>query len=439
MSLSITLQPPVNARLGLIRISAFATLALAGATQAFEGRAIVSISDGDMAATAYVDGRLGAARSTDALTVTFLDPERLATRSVSVPVSNSVAGPPTAIALSPDRRFAFVTESFAPRGEGAETFSDLEPGSKLALVDLSDLRQPRRVQELEVGRRPEGLSVHPDGDLVAVALHPVDGRQLALVPFVEGRLGTPQYLPVAGVEASERISHVEWHPSGRFLALTLVDRGIVMFMALERGPEGLALTPWGNRVLASKYPFKGRFTPDGRHFLTANLWWGSDVPGFWTEAVSGDVTSIRFADAADDGGAVRHFLVGKANVGKDPEGIAISPDGSLVASVNLETSYAPVGDSRRTPYSSVSLMRLDPSSGRLTHLDTVRYDGVLPEAATFDRSGRSLAVVTYAGIERRDGDGGFLDFFRVTSDDRLVKLRSSADLPAGPHSMQLVP
>lgn len=42
-------------------------------------------------------------------------------------MTNSVAGPPAAVDLSPDGRFAFVVESFGPRpAEGEDyTFADL--------------------------------------------------------------------------------------------------------------------------------------------------------------------------------------------------------------------------------------------------------------------------------------------------------------------------
>lgn len=410
----------------------------------FRGRAIVTISDGDMLASAYVDGRLGPKGPRDALTVTRLNSDLTQLQSASVPVSNSVAGPPTAVAVTRDGRWAFATESFAARTDTAERFPQLAPGALLTVVNLQDLAAPRVTETLDVGKRPEGISVNPAGDLVALTLHPVDGRQLAFVPFINGKLGAPQYVAVPGVDKTVRITHVEWHPSGSFAALTLVDQAQVMFVRVEREGGAIKITPWGNRVLTSKYPFMGRFTPDGRHFLTGNLYWGTDVPGFWTEAVDGDVTSVRFATEATPGAdgqpQVRHFLVGKAGTGKDPEGIAISPDGRYVVSVNLETSYAPTSDRRVTMYSSVSLLRLDPATGRLTHLDTHRYDGILPEAATFDASGKFIAIVTYDSFDPSapEATSGALDFFRITPDEKIVKLRRGHALPRGPHSMQLI-
>lgn len=410
----------------------------------FQGAAIASISDGDMKASAYIGGQLGPDPQPDALTITRISSDLTTLESVSIPVSNSVAGPPTAIALTPDQTTAFVTESFGARPAGGETFRDLPVGAKLTAIDISDRAAPKVIGSIDLGKRPEGVSVHPGGDLVVATLHPVDGRQLAFVPFANGAMGEVQYVTVPGVEKSERITHAEWHPSGNFLALTLVNSAEIMFVRVTRDGSNVAIELWGNKVLTSKYPFMGRFTPDGRHFLTGNLYWGADVPGIWAEAVDGDVTSIRFASEATTGRGgdpeVRHFLVGRAQASKDPEGIAISPDGQWVVSVNLETSYAPKTDARLTMYSSVSLMRLDPETGRLTHADTLRYDGILPEAATFDASGKFISIVTYDSHDPTvdPKTAASLDFFRITPQGKLVMLRKSAPLPRGAHSMQLI-
>ncbi|MEO1291732.1 MAG: hypothetical protein AAFV62_02690 [Pseudomonadota bacterium] len=291
--------------------------------------------------------------------------------------------------------------------------------------------------KLEVGVRPEGLSISPDGSMVAVTLHPRDGRGIAFVPIEDGRLGTPSYALAPGVAPDHRLSHVEWHPSGDFVAIADVDRATVRFARVVRGADGVSLEAWGNPVLTSKYPFMGRFTPDGRHFLTGNLYWGPDVVGIWTEAPAGDITTIRFADRETDG-EVKHFLVGRAETGISPEGVAISPDGRWVVSTNLEVSYAPADDPRHTPFSSLTLMRLTPETGRLSTVGTYAYNGILPEAAVWDASSSHIAVVTFDQFDP-NRSGGSVDFWKLYDGDapRLVKLRQSIETPHGPHSIVL--
>ncbi|MEL6279088.1 MAG: hypothetical protein AAFR28_09435 [Pseudomonadota bacterium] len=404
---------------------------------AFEGSKLVAISDGDMLASAYVTFQLGPQEDRDTLSVLTFSPDLSELNLASVEVSNSVAGSPTAVAVTPDGRFAVVSESFGPRPEGGEGFRDLPIGSLLTLVDISDERAPQVVEQLEVGTRPEGLSLSPDGSMVAIAMHPRDGRGIAFVPLENGRFGEPSFALAPGVEPEHRLSHVEWHPSGDFIAINDVNRAMVRFARVNRTDDGVELEAWGNPVLTSKYPFMGRFTPDGSHYLTGNLYWGGDVVGIWTEAPEGDITSIRFASEAIDD-EVKHFLVGRAPTGVSPEGLAISPDGQWVVTTNLEVSYAPADDPRHTPYASLTLVRIAPETGRLATMGTFAFDGVLPEAAAWDASSRHIAVVNYDHLDP-NRPGGSIDFWKLVDGDapRLVKMRQSIDTPHGPHSIVL--
>ncbi len=399
-----------------------------------EGRAIVSIHDGDMLSSAYVDGQLGPRESEDALTVLSLSDMSIA----SVPVSNSVAGAPTAVAVTPDGQFAVVSESFGPRPEGGQTFRDLPIGTQVSLVDISDLANPSIAATAEVGDRLDGLSISPDGSLIAVALHQTDGRGIAFVERDGATLGAVSYASLPAIAESQRISHVEWHPVGDFIAIHAVDQAMVHFAQVIRSGGTVALEPWGNPVLTSKYPFMGRFTPDGSHYLTANLFWGPDVPGIWTEAVDGDVMSIRFDSEGGENGP-RHLIVGRSVTGASPEGIAISPDGEWAVTTNLEVSYAPADDPRHTPYASLTLLDIDVETGMLATVGTYYFDGILPEAATFDASGRYVAVVNY---DQHVGGaaGGSIDFWRLVdgADPKLVPTRTSIAVPHGPHSTALV-
>ena len=404
------------------------------ALPSIEGRAFVSIHDGDMLASAYVNGQLGPQESEDVLSILTLSDMSLA----SVPVSNSVAGAPTAVAVTPDGRFAVVSESFGPRTDGGVSFRDLTAGGGLTLVDISNPAAPEIAAELDISSRPDGLSLSADGAMVAVALHQSDGRGVAFVPIEDGTFGSASYASLPAMDPTQRVSHVEWHPTEDIIAIHMVDQAVIHFARVTRGTDGVTLEPHGNAVLTSKYPFMGRFTPDGAFYLTANLYWGPDVVGIWTEAPEGDVTTIRVGTAAD-GGEVRNTLVDRAMTGRSPEGIAISPDGEWAVTTNLEVSYAPADDPRHTPYASLTLIDLDPSTGTMETVGTFPYDGILPEAAAFDASGRYVMVVNY---DQHIGgaEGGSLDFWRLVDGEapKLVQTRTSVPVPHGPHSTALV-
>lgn len=437
-------------RLAYLTTAAWVTgLAFAGSLNAqersapldFQGRALVALSDADMVASAYVDGQLGPIEGRDTLSLLPLGGDLRRTQPGTVAASNSVAGPPSAVATTPDGRFAVVVETFAPRPEGKKAFTDLKPGTKLTLIDISTPTSPRTVHSIDVGTRPTSVAISPDGSLVAVAFHPSDGRQLALVPIRNGRLGEPVHVGLPGVPKDLETPHIDWHPSGRYLAATVLGRNEVAFFAIDRASMRPLIRPWGKPVQVGKYPMMGRFTPDGRHFVNVNLYWGDDVEGFWITAPRGDVTVTRF-DSRQDASDPKHSVVSRAETGVSPEGTSISADGRRIVTANLERSFLPYLDPRITWYSSLSLLSLDPASGKLTSHGESYFDGILPEATVFDASGRYVAAVTFDHFDESK-PGGSIDFWRVVDDatsngPRLVRTQHSVPVARGPHSLMLV-
>ena len=185
----------------------------------FQGRALVVVSDADMQASAYVDGRLGATAGEDALSVVALGRHPRELRAAAIAVSNSVAGPPVALAVTPDGRHAIVVETFAPRPAdkpGAQ-FGDLRGGNRIQVVDLGDLERPRVVQSIEGPVRPDAVSVNADGTLVAVAVNPNGGgarTPLVPYPFARGRLGAPVMPDVPGPWTSGASRAIRWTVNG---------------------------------------------------------------------------------------------------------------------------------------------------------------------------------------------------------------------------------
>lgn len=89
----------------------------------FKRRYLVSISDADMLASAYVDGRLGAREGQDTINVVPLTGHARDFSAYEARASNSVAGPPTAVAVTPDGRYAMVVETFRPRPTTTSTIA----------------------------------------------------------------------------------------------------------------------------------------------------------------------------------------------------------------------------------------------------------------------------------------------------------------------------
>lgn len=413
----------------------------------FQGKALVILSDADMVASAYVDGRLGLDGGADTLSVIALGGHPRTLEARQVLASNSVAGPPVAVAVTPDGRHAIVVETFRPRLPDRidATFASLQFGNRIQVVDISDPGRPAVVQTVDGPVRPDAVSISPDGALVAIAVHPSgDGAKSPLViyPFASGRLGQPSAPAIPGWHPGDRLIHAEFHPTLPVLALLNETRAELSFARLESAASTSTLASWGNVVRIEKSPYMVRFTPDGRHAIANALYWGPDVQGTWTEAPRGSIVSVRVDARRTKDGTPVHALVSRAMTGVSPEGIAISPDGSLVVSTNLERSYLPFDDPRQTWFSSLTLVRLDPHTGTLNRVGDFAFDGILPESAAFDASGRFLAVTSFERYAAR-GEGS-CEFWRVAQDpldsSRLALVRTGYSVPVtrGAHSMVLV-
>ena len=404
----------------------------------FEGRLLLAISDADMPASAYVDGKLivGSCHGEEKDTLTVIKlpltisgtPDRDVEMS-ELDLPNSVIGSPFALAVSPDGGVAYVLETFGEAPEGVESvanvFDDFPRISVLRSVDISDPMNPKKIDELELGPGYHTVDVHPRGHLLAVCSDQPK-EQIGLI----------------GVEnESAQTGNIQWHPSGRFFAITLTMSDAVAFYALigARETEKPEIEPWGEQVKVGRFPYSGVWTPDGRHFITTDDQWGEDVPGFYIDPPPGELSVIRFeSEEGDD--RLEHRVVSKAESGISPEGIAVSPDGRLVATANLVRSFLPWDDPRLTQYSSMSLFNFDPLSGEILRLADFRLQGILPESLVFDPTGESLAVVIYERFDPRNSRGA-IEFWRVlgTNPPGLEPSGYSISVKRGAHTLVLVP
>lgn len=430
---------------------ALATLCTEGTGQSrtqsldFKGQYLVSISDADMLSSAYVDGKLGPREGKDALSIIPLnvtDPTKLT--AYEVEASNSVAGPPAAVAITSDGRYAFVIETFTPRpGNGPaldHTFADLEIGNKLLVFDLRDPKNARRVQTLEIGKRPDAISINATNDRIAICFNPEGGvgveTPLALASFTQGKVGELVYPKIPNWNTGDRLINAEWHPTEPVLALANPTREEIAFVRVD----GDELEPWGNPVGIEKEPYMIKFSPNGQYLVSNALYWGPDVAGQWVEAPRGSILSIKLNAGTTAEGTPRHALVSRALTGVSPEGMNISPDGKYIVTTNLERSYLPYHDERITWFSSVSLFSFDQQSGEIIKHGDFAYDGILPEAAVFDNTSQFVAVVTYDHFNDRK-KGGTVDFWRITMDPFeqnrkiMVKTEHSVPVTRGAHSM----
>ncbi|GJG89543.1 hypothetical protein tb265_47240 [Gemmatimonadetes bacterium T265] len=430
----------------------------------FRGRLLVALSDADMVASAYIDGRLGPPRGADALTVVRLDRVRGRARPLDTlavgraAVGNSVTGPPAAAALTPDGRYAVVVETLGARRPGAadSLLRDLPLGRTIVVVDLGDPDHPAVVQRVACPAQPETVAIDAAGAHVAVTFGPKGAgptTPLLLYRFRDGRLTGGVAPAVPGWPAGHPVRDAEFGPPGAradVLALLDATTPAVTFARVTgvtgdgtaTGGAGRAprLVPRGAAVPLARLggPFLVRWTPDGRHVVVN----GNDTdpaagPDDGYGRPRGVVVGIRVGTGRT---ADPPRVVGRAVVGAGPEGLAVSPDGRWVATSNLERSYLPFADPRQTFFASLSLARLDPATGALTRVGDFPFDGVLPETVLFDNSSRYVAAITF---DRFDGGapGGSLGVWRLAVNPTdpthvaLVKTTTAIPVPRGAHTM----
>lgn len=397
----------------------------------YGGTRLAVLSDTDMTSAAYTGGDLGPDAGADRLSLVGLQGEQAGVVS-GADVPNSVVAQPAALAVAPGGAMAVAAETTGPRTAATTKLTDLPDGSRLTVTSLTG-SSPEVVQTLTFPAHPETVAFSPDGQTLAVTFGPAEPRRLALVPVADGRLQEPVFVGLPGIrlpEKATRAAQVDWHPSSRFLGVTLPSLNQEAFFAVA--PDRRSVSPSGSPITVGENPFMGRFTPDGRFFVVSSTAWNLGV-----DAPPGTVAVTRF-DASTSGDS---RVVSRAPAGYGPEGLTVSPDGRWVVTTNIEFSANQVGDPTRTEYTSISLFALD-GSGQITHEDTVYDDGVLSEAATVDTTGTWVATTAFQ--TRLDPGQGALAFWRIVDDrnsrgPKLVSTHYAVPLPRGPHTMVLVP
>ena len=398
---------------------------------------MVVLHDGDHAARTYADGVLapGEAGHRDLLsTVSVTDSE---VRTGSVEVSNSVTAAPEVLALTHDGATAFVTERLGRRSPGDSTAAQLPAGVGLYAVDVSDRSAPAMAAEVRIAELPEALAVSPDGSTVAVVSNASEASVLTLVPRDAESFGQPRLFDLAGLgitgsqpgpRGGVSATNVQWHPGGRALAVNINTQNRVAFF--EVNADATRVQSWGS-VDTGPDPFVGRFTPDGSHYLTSN--WGRNLATTaLAERLPSGPSTISVIDVSAPGQPPLHRVVATADSDRSAEGLAVSPDGTWVATVNMRGTALPEGMPGHDREASVSLLRLDAETGELAKVGDYPLAGVLPEGGAFDPTGGYFVATVFEG--RPGADGAGLQVYRVGAGDQpgLTPVER-IDLPHGAH------
>ncbi len=339
-------------------------------------------------------------------TLSIIDISNPATPRITatIPLINSVVGPPTNLAVTPSGDMALIANSLAPvvQGWGRR----LEPDNKVFVVDLK-AAPPQIIGTVTVGKQPSGLAISPSGNL-ALVTNRGDGTISVLA--IRGRdvlvIGT---VPVGAPE--DQVSAVAITPDGKHALATRPAANKVALLAID----GDKVTYTKRDLPTGIFPYNVAITPDGRLALTADNGNGGSSDG--------NVDTVGVIDLADDPPRV----IDHVTVGDSPEGLAISPKGNLAVSVQAEGSNAPKTAFYHHAGGSVAVLAID--GNKVTKVGSITV-GVLPEAVAFSADGSRIYVGNFLD---RDLSILRVDGTNVTDTGQRFKMPGQpASMRAGP-------
>jgi len=324
--------------------------------------------------------------------------------AATIPLTNSVQGPPTNLAITPAGDIALVANSVEPLVQGWG--HRLEPDSKVFLIDLK-ANPPAVVGTITVGKQPSGMAISPKGDLALVA-NRADGTISVL--SIRGKdVLVLDTVPVGA--AADGVSAVAIAPDGKHALATKAAANKVALLTID----GQKVSYDKHDLPAGVFPYNVAVTPDGKLALTADTGNGGSSDG------NADTVSVIDLEA-NPPRVIDHVMVGDS-----PEGLAISPKGDLAITVEARGSNMPKSSSFYHPGGAVTALKID--GKKVTNVGDIDVGG-LPEGAAFSPDGQYLYVGNFI-----DGD---LWVLRVEG-SKLTDTTQRIKLPGHPASLRSGP
>ena len=278
-------------------------------------------------------------------------------------IPNSVIGPPSNIAITPDRRIALISNSLKADPQDATNWV---PESFVHVLDLT-ADPPKVVGKAKAGRQPSGLSITPNGRLALVA-NRADGT-VTVLSIRDKEVTATRTVKVC--EPQESVSDVAISPDGRLALASAQKGGYLSVLKID----GDTVAPTGQKLSAYGQPYRVVITPDGELALTAGQGYGNGI----------DRDAISVIDLTARPMCTLEYIP----VGAVPESIEISPDGKLLAAVVMNGSNLGPSDPNRSTHGALVLLARRDKTFRVVE---ERPIGRIPEGVAFTSDGKYLVV-----------------------------------------------
>ncbi|HZK89341.1 MAG TPA: beta-propeller fold lactonase family protein [Stellaceae bacterium] len=323
----------------------------------------------------------------------------------TIPLDNTIVGPPTNLAITPSRDIALVSDTM--KGEAKDNGFATAPDNRLFVVDLK-ASPPAVAATLTLGKSPSGLAISPDGKWALVANR---GDGTISVLSIDGKDVKVTDTVTIGV-AADLVSAVAIAPDGKRALAVKSAANKVAVLTID---SGKVTYNKDSDLPANNFPYNVAITPNGQIALIANTGGGgsSDGNADTVSVVDLTVNPIRIID---------HIAVGDS-----PEGLAISPKGNLAITVEARGSNRPKSTWYYHPSGSISVLRID--GKHVTRVGEVAV-GALPEGAAFSADGSHVYVGNFIESD--------LTVLRVMG-DKVTDTGPRFKLPGQPASVRAGP
>lgn len=322
-----------------------------------------------------------------------------------LPLMNTVVGPPTNLAITPDESLALVANSLTYQSNGAGWKA--VPDNKLFVIDLKS-KVPNLIATVEVGRQPSGLAINRKGDLVLIANRADNSISVLTIRGKEVSV-------VDTVPVGDSVSAVAITPDGKHALASKDSANKVAWLDIDEQKVTYNKTDFGVGVC----PFNVQITADGRFGLVAN-----DGNACLPDGGAGSVAVI------DLQGTPPH-VVDYVGVDHFPEGLAVSPTGTIAVALALNGSGGTVAKDAWFAHPNTVVDILSTAGGKVRKVGAVDA-GRQAEGVAFSADGKYLYVANWyvGGFEP-----GNLQIFKVQG-DRIVATGKFLKLPGHPASMR---
>jgi DNA-binding beta-propeller fold protein YncE len=319
----------------------------------------------------------------------------------SVQLENSILGPPTNVAVTPDQSIALIAN--AVHSEKTEAGWKAVPADEVFVVDLKST-PPRLTQTLRVGRQPSGMAISRDGKFALVANRDSKSVTMLLIDGAAVTVGET-------ISTEDAIGAIAITPDGRraIATKTATHKAVLIGIGEDRK---MAIQ---SNLWTGLFPWNVAISPDGRSALVNNI--GNNGQS------DGSAKTVSVIDLA----ASVPFVSDHVSVGDAPEGVVFCPNGAFAAITILQGSYdAPASAWFKHEAGAVSLLRN--GGGKISLVNTVKV-GAFPEGIAFAPDNQHLYVGNYRSNS--------ISILKIDASGRLTDTGQVVKLPGPPASLRV--